>query len=223
MEPNPLAVSSEPLARRVAVALAKIGLALRSRAWREAGERGLSPTQGQILSTLRLRPEGAMAPSALAEALAVTPATVSDAVRALAEKGLVARERSPDDGRSLQVVLTAAGRAEADRAAGWPDFLASAAEALAPAEQEAFLRALVVLMRTLQERGEIPVSAMCVTCRYFRPNVHADPRRPHHCAFVDAPFGDGLLRIDCPDHQPASPAEREQTWRRFVGAGGPSP
>ncbi|MER3418788.1 MAG: MarR family transcriptional regulator, partial [Chloroflexota bacterium] len=27
--------------------------------------------------------------------------------------------------------------------------------------------------------------------------------RPHHCAFVDAPFGDRSIRLDCPDHAPA--------------------
>jgi hypothetical protein len=42
---------------------------------------------------------------------------------------------------------------------------------------------------------------MCVTCRYFRPHVHSDPERPHHCAFVDAPFGDRALRLDCRDHE----------------------
>ena len=48
------------------------------------------------------------------------------------------------------------------------------------------------------------MSRMCLDCRFFRPDVHDDPARPHHCAFVDAPFGDAQLRIDCADHQPAA-------------------
>jgi hypothetical protein len=71
------------------------------------------------------------------------------------------------------------------------------------------------MIRTLQERGEIPVSRMCVTCRFFRPNVHAHPEPPHHCAFVDAPFGDRELRLDCADHEPLPPADSAALWAAF--------
>ena len=56
------------------------------------------------------------------------------------------------------------------------------------------------MIRTLQEKGRIPVARMCVSCRFFQPFRHDNPARPHHCAFVDAAFGDEELRLDCPDH-----------------------
>ena len=43
----------EPLDRRVTTGLAKIGIALKQQAWAEAGGRGLTPTQGQVLALLR--------------------------------------------------------------------------------------------------------------------------------------------------------------------------
>ncbi|WP_242908088.1 hypothetical protein [Actinomadura terrae] len=55
---------------------------------------------------------------------------------------------------------------------------------------------------SLQDRRAIPVARMCLTCTYFRPNAHPGTDRPHHCAFVDNPFDDGELRLECPDHQP---------------------
>jgi len=58
---------------------------------------------------------------------------------------------------------------------------------------------------------------MCVTCRYFRPNAHDDPERPHHCAFVEAAFGDRNLRVDCLDHDPAGAEVTEELWSAFVG------
>jgi hypothetical protein len=71
------------------------------------------------------------------------------------------------------------------------------------------------MIRTLQTRGRIPVARMCVSCRFFQPFRHPDGRLPHHCAFVDAPFGDGGLRLDCPDHD-AAPAElAARTWAAF--------
>ena len=204
----------EPLADRVTTGLAKVGIALKQQAWAEAGGRGLTPTQGQVLALLRANPEG-LRMGALARQLGVTQPTASDSVAALARKGLVAKGPAAGDGRAVVVRLTPAGGLQAAAAAAWPDFLLEAVGELSAAEQAAFLRALVTMIRTLQERGRIPVARMCVSCRFFRPFRHSDPARPHHCAFVDAPFGDGELRLDCPDHAAAPPEQAAATWRAF--------
>ncbi len=34
-----------------------------------------------------------------------------------------------------------------------------------------------------------------LTCRYFRPNVHNEPKT-HHCDYVGAAFGAPSLRLD---------------------------
>jgi len=98
----------------------------------------------------------------------------------------------------------------ARRCADWPEFLAEAAGELNEAEQRMLLGALIKMIRHMQERGEIPVARMCVQCRYFRPHVYRDAARPHHCDLVDAPFGDGDLRLDCPDFQPVSGGAAER-------------
>jgi DNA-binding MarR family transcriptional regulator len=190
----------------VATGLAKIGLVLRHHAWRERQQSGLTPTQGQILALLRAHGEPPTVGD-LAAGLGVTSATVSDSVSALVAKGFVRKRPSPRHPRAVAVSLTAAGRRCAERAGVWPDVLLAAVEALDPAEQAVFLRALTKMIRALQERGEIPVARMCASCRFFRPHVHADRERPHHCAFVDAPFGDRELRLDCGDQEPLPPAE----------------
>jgi DNA-binding MarR family transcriptional regulator len=213
MAANPFDTATDPPAHRIATGLAKVGLALKHQAWRRAGRRGLSPTQAQILTTLRTAPRG-MRLAEVADRLAVTAATASEAVGALALKGLVRKARETADLRALAIRLTPAGRREAHRAAGWPDVLLEAIDALTPEEQAVFLRGLVRMIYTLQQRGQIPVAQMCVTCRFFRPHVHPDPDRPHHCTFVDAPFGDRHLRLDCPDHQPAAPTPRREGGRR---------
>ncbi len=207
--------AADSAGRQVMTGLAKLGIALKSRAWQEAGAQGLTPTQGQLLALLRLRRRRV---SDLAEELGITAATASDAIGALVAKGLVAKVRSPQDGRSHLVELTPAGVREADRVAGWPDFLLDAVDVLSPAEQAALLRALLKMIRVLQERRQIPVARMCVSCRFFRPNVHPDPERPHHCTFVDAPFGDRQLRLECPDQEPAPVEQAERLWAAFAGS-----
>jgi DNA-binding MarR family transcriptional regulator len=204
----------QPLAQRVTIGLAKVGIALKQQAWAEAGGRGLTPTQGQALALLRANPAG-LRPGELAEQLGVSAPTASDSVAALARKGLVARSRAAGDGRAVLVRLTPAGRREAAAAAAWPDFLLEAVGELSTAEQAAFLRALVTMIRSLQVKGRIPVARMCVSCRFFQPFRHDDPTRPHHCAFVDAAFGDGELRLDCPDHAAAPAEQAARTWHAF--------
>lgn len=205
---------NEPLDRRVTIGLAKIGIALKQQAWAEAGGRGLTPTQGQVLALLRANPQG-LRLGALAEQLGVTAATTSDSVTALHRKGLVTKEPTADDGRGVVVLLTSTGSWEAVAAAAWPDFLLEAVGELSAAEQAGFLRVLIAMIRTLQEKRRIPVARMCVSCRFFRPMAHDDPVYPHHCAFVDAPFGDGELRLDCPDHGAASADQAAQNWQVF--------
>lgn len=209
----------EPTAQRIAAGIAKLGAALRSHAWRAADARGLTPTQGQVLGFLQSRAPAPVRLSAVAEALQTSAPTASDAVAALVRKGLVERGRDEDDARAVALRLTPVGLSESRRAAEWPDFLLRAVDTLPPDEQEALLRALVGMIRELQERGEIPVARLCVTCRYFRPYAHPKAEAPHHCAFVDAPFGDRHLRLDCQDHDAAQGGAARATWTRFAARG----
>ncbi|HYE51332.1 MAG TPA: MarR family winged helix-turn-helix transcriptional regulator [Azospirillaceae bacterium] len=216
MAQSPPDTLPDPLAQRVVSGLAKVGMALRSRAWREGERLGLTPTQAQALSVIRARAPAAVRVGTLADDLHVRAATASDAVSALVRKGLVEKGRAADDARAVGLRLTPEGERAADAVAEWPDFLMRAVGTLDAAEQEGFLRALVKMVRELQVRGEIPVARMCVTCRHFRPNVHDDPAAPHHCALVDAAFGDRDLRLDCTEQEPAPAQAQEEAWRRFT-------
>lgn len=182
--------------------LSRIGTVLRSQAWEGAAGTGIHPTQAQVLVFLaRSRPPG-LRLSELADRLAVTRPTASESVTALERKGLLERQADPQDGRAVRITLTAAGRKAAAGLAEWPDLLLEVVADLDQGEKGALLRVLMKLIRGLQLRGEISPQRMCVTCRFFQPDVHDDVMKPHHCGYVDAPFGDGQLRMDCPEHEP---------------------
>ena len=189
---------NEPLGQRIAFAFERLSTALRHNAWQEATPRRLTPTQGEILTLLERRPGVPL--KEVAELIGVRPATASEAVRVLVEKGWVEKSRHPEDRRALWLRLTPDGRDLARGAASWTDFLARAVEGLQEDEGEVLLRSLMHLIERLQVEGRIPSARMCSTCRYFRPHRHDDSNKPHHCAFVDAPFGDRDLRFDCADH-----------------------
>jgi DNA-binding MarR family transcriptional regulator len=74
-----------------------------------SGTRSLSRTEAGMLSTLL---EGPRRITELAETEAVAQPTVTQIVDKLQARGLVARERSPHDGRVVLVTATDAGRAE---------------------------------------------------------------------------------------------------------------
>jgi DNA-binding MarR family transcriptional regulator len=198
---------------QIAHALGQLGLYLRNTQWRGEEAEALTPTQVGVLTTLHRH--GPARVQALARQLGTRHATMSEVVSALARRDLVAKERDPDDARAVRIALSRAGAivaAERDRV---PPGLSRALQGLAEDERAAFKRTLATIIRDLQVAGEIAPQRMCVTCRFFQPNRHADQRAPHHCAFVDAPFGDGQLLFDCPDQDPAAEADRQDIWSRF--------
>lgn len=188
------------LQQRITAGLTKLGLALKHQSWQAAGGRGLSPAQAQILVLLGERT--AMRPSELADRLAVKLPTISESVRSLVEKGLVEKSTDPRDARAVLLQLTDAGREHAREAAGWPDFLASAVDAMSEQEQEVFYAGLLKMMLTLEQRGQIPLSGMCLSCSHFQSDVHETPDAPHHCNRRDAALGARELRLDCTGHAP---------------------
>jgi hypothetical protein len=51
--------------------------------------------------------------------------------------------------------------------------------------------------------------------------MYPDERAPHHCAFVDAAFGDWALRLDRADHEEAGASVAAGNWKTFVATGAP--
>jgi DNA-binding MarR family transcriptional regulator len=194
-------VPGPPPASQLLIGLARLGQAVRMEAWRNAGPHNLSPLQADIVILLH-DSRTPLRQGEVVTALASTPPTVSDAVKVLRRKELLDATRDPGDARVWRLSLSEAGRAEAGRLSTVSENLGGAVAALAPDDFAAMLRGTVTLMRELQDRRSIPVSQMCLTCRFFVPEAHpAATGRPHHCNYVDAPFGDAELRVSCPDHE----------------------
>lgn len=201
---------------QIAFALSRLAVLFRAVGWRVARDHGLTPTQAEILSHVARR--GPSRGVDIAEALGVTSATLSDSASTLVGKGLATRMPDADDGRASLLALTGRGAQLGGELPNAPPALTAALGSLPAGDIAATLRTLVRVIRALQEAREIPVQRMCVTCRHFRPHVHDDVARPHHCAFVDAAFGDAKLRIDCGDHEEAPDDHRSRAWEVFDGA-----
>lgn len=195
--------------------LGRISALLRSGHRQDGAAFELNPTQVEILIRVASRPARA---GTLADHLGVTAATISDSLRILESKGQIERRPDPADGRAILIHPTQAGRGAAAVLGAGQAPLRSSLSGLGAPEKAGLLRALTVMIRALQEARAIPVQRLCVTCRHFRPNLHASEEHPHHCEFVDAAFGDASLRLDCSDHEAAPAEEAAARWRRFDAA-----
>lgn len=189
---------------KIVSALERLSHVLRTLLWEEAVESRLSPIQIQALIYLSSHDEKLCRVNQLAEEFGLTPATMSDAISSLEDKGLLTREPWPQDRRVQTLRLTAKGRRSAEKLSRWSDTLTEQLEHFSPEEKEQALKFLLKLIEALYRAGIISVARICLTCRFFRPNVRKDSRAPHHCALMDKPLAESDLRVDCPEHETVS-------------------
>jgi DNA-binding MarR family transcriptional regulator len=195
--------------------ISRIALVLRHTGWADATEAGLTLTQRQILAALASR-KTPMFVTQVADELVLTKPTVSDSVSTLVRKGLVAKMRSADDARAVELRLTSLGEQLASNAGGWPVSLLDSTIHLNSEEKVNFLRGLIKMVYSLQQQGLIPLNRMCLTCSLFGPEQYSDQTHPHHCGFTGAPFSNEELQIDCREHQIASEERRAELWAHFA-------
>lgn len=193
--------------------LDRLAAVLRAEGWAAAETAELTATQAAILTFLGRR--GSARLQEVAAHLAVSVPTASASVDALVRKALVARRKSVEDARAVALALTPDGRVTLERLGKEPSRLRTAVAAFPPGEQADLFLHLMKLIRTLQTSGAIPVQRVCVTCRHFRPFAHPESDAPHHCALVNASFGNRDLRLDCGDHGQADADTQIAIWAAF--------
>ena len=194
-------------ARQVAEGIQQLAAALRADLGRAASRAGISSAQSRVLELLRSAPDG-MRLGEIALRLGVTAASASDTVAGLSVRRLVVRRRDPEDGRAYRFLARDARRQPTgERSEDNPTLAAleNAVATLPPGDRASLQRSIVRLILELQDRRLIPLARACVSCRFFRPRVHASPEAPHHCDYVDRPFGDDALRVLCPEFSLAPP------------------
>jgi DNA-binding MarR family transcriptional regulator len=126
-------------------------LVLQRRLRRETPVLGLSLTAIRVLNA-SVRLPGDPQPRHLAEDLQMTSSNVAAALRELEEAGLVARQRDPQDGRRVLVVVTDRGQAMvADRRRERDSWLGQAIGALLDENEQRALLAAGELMERLAE------------------------------------------------------------------------
>lgn len=199
-----IAVDQHPLAQRLAAGLARVAVAVQAAGDERSSGLERTIAQQQVLLLLGRRQQ-VYPLRTLAEELGLTLHTALAAVTTLSREGLVSMGPAPSySPNQIKVELTDRGRAQSPEMFNWAADLLAEMHRLDAADQRRLLGVVTERITALQRRGQIPVSQMCVTCRFFDGYAHADPNQPHHCWYVDAPFGWTEVRLRCPEQQPAA-------------------
>lgn len=160
--------------------------------------------QQQVLLLLSRRAE--IHPLAqLAAELGMTVPMTLTAVDTLVREGLVTMAPAPSFAPSdMRVTLTETGRAQAPALLNWAADLLAELHRLDSGGQRQLLSVVIGQIRRMQAQDQIPVTKMCVTCRFFDGYAYPGAAQPHHCWLVNTPFGHQQLRLRCPEAQPGT-------------------
>lgn len=153
--------------------------------------------QQQLLLLVSRHRDGCALADLAADA-GMTAAATASSLGTLVREGLVVTSPA-----GASVKLTDRGRAQAPELLNWAADLLAELRNLNETGQRQLLQVVTAQIRRLQRQGQIPVVRMCLTCRFFDEYAHPGTPDPHHCRLVDAPFGHQLLRLRCPEQEPA--------------------
>ncbi|MBP6311664.1 MAG: MarR family winged helix-turn-helix transcriptional regulator [Flavobacteriales bacterium] len=185
-------MATEDLDTHLAQVLERVGEISRALRWKQATESDLSPLQLRILGFVNDHAPEPVGVARLAEELQISKPTISDSVKVLAERNLLARKPDKLDGRSHTLKLTTAGRKCLTGASP----LDIAVTDLPNAAKEALLLALMGILETLFENGGVQVQRMCWTCQHYK----GDRKGQHRCRLLEKTLAIAELRTDCPEH-----------------------
>lgn len=154
----------------------------------------LNPAQRAALDYLSRANRFSRSPSHVAAYLGSTRGTVSQTLKALAQKGYVEEERCDTDKRVIRFALTARGA----EATALPRALADAAAALPPADRTALQAALEqILGRMIAQNGGQPFG-LCRACKHFAPDGPGG-----FCRLLAEPLSPEDTRKICHEQVPA--------------------
>lgn len=181
---------------KIVAALERLSEAFRVLLWHEAKELNLSPIQIQILLFVKYHPDARCKVSHLAKEFNMTKATISDAVRALEQKGLIAKVAEPDDTRSYVILLTPPGEEVVRRTAGIGTPIVNSLSQLPDNQKIALLESLLEMIFRLQKAGIVSLQRMCFSCCFFEKR-----NTGFYCKMLQQPLERQDLRVDCAEFE----------------------
>ncbi len=194
-----LVYQNQSVESKIVASLERIAQAFRVLLWQESKEFSLSPIQVQVLIFLLHHSEEKRKVSYLANEFNMTKATISDTIKTLEQKNLIAKEYEPHDTRSYIIHLTKEGKSIADKTSFFTKEIREPIDRLDQDDKENLLLNLIGIIQHLNKAGVITIQRMCTTCSYYQPS--SGDGQKHFCKLLNQDLHVTDLRIDCPEYE----------------------
>lgn len=194
--PFDLSNQSKSVEGKIVASLERVSQAFRVLLWNQSKEFSLSPIQVQVLIFLLHHTSEKRKVSYLADEFNMTKATISDCVKTLEQKQLIAKEYEPHDTRSYIIQLTESGEGIAKKTSFFADQIQIPIDKLPASAKELLLSGLMDIIRHLNQTGIITIQRMCSTCQFYNSD------NGHFCQLLNQKLAEIELRTDCEEHIP---------------------
>jgi len=196
-----LTVSQEELNRVIVVALERLSQAFRTLLWDHAKQEKLSPIQIQFMVFIAAHPDRQSRVTDIAREFNLTPATVSDAVKSLENKGYIRKKANENDRRVQWLQLTSSGKSVTRNLSGWQATIIEHLDQFPLQTKRMVIMFLLELVESLRRDHVLQEVKTCLSCGYFQRDVNDESDSPHFCLLREVPMENLDLRLDCPNYQ----------------------
>lgn len=186
------------LDNKIVAGLERLSQVFRILLWEKAKEHSLSPIQIQLLIFIRHHRADRTTVSYLAKEFNLTKPTISDAIKILEQKKLIAKFTDNSDTRSYTIQLTETGDKVVSETENFTNPLT---EIIARSDQDDKLvlwENISGYIRLLNKLEVISVQRTCFNCRYFSSH-----NRKHFCNLLNLKLSSQDIRIDCGEFENA--------------------
>lgn len=184
------------MSSKIVSGLERLSAAFRVLLWEYAKVLGLSPIQIQILIFIAYHDESNCNVSQLAKEFNLTKPTISDAVRVLDKKGLIAKITSPLDKRAYSIALSKEGNAMVKKTEHFAQPIHGLTKKIGKEEQEQFFKTLSKIISGLNQQGILSVQRTCHGCRFFEKKGSQS-----YCTLMKKILLEEDIRLDCKEFE----------------------
>ena len=181
--------------REVHDLIERLGNLVRGDVRAACNEYGMRPVQLEALGFLTQCNRYSDTPQAVAEFLGLTKGTVSQTLKVLEQKGLLRKRGDAKDKRLVHLTPTVKGRRLVERAVPAAS-LTLGIENLAKSESKVIVKALRVLLCSVQKANGLKTFAPCYTCRFNQKREGG-----YFCGLTHEPLKEHDVALLCREHQ----------------------
>lgn len=164
--------------------------------WDTAKKFKLSPLQSQFLIFLSEYPGEFSTTLNLSREFGISPPTVSDSIKTLEKKGLIKKERNPEDRRNYNLVLTEKGYNFIKNLKDWDSKFYHSLKILKDEEKKELQDLLFKILLNLQSTGLVLQIQACLTCKSFIIKGN-DNNKEYYCKLTKKKLKPSDIKFKC--------------------------